>query len=64
MAKVRLHFGDFAAMLSGCEDAYHFEAMSSEIGEIHLKLFIDGDPSDYEMSIRCGSVEVAKEMTL
>ena len=64
MAKVRINFTDFAELLDDCEYAYHFEAMPSEEYEIRLKLFIDGDPSDYEMSLSAGFVQVAKEMTL
>lgn len=64
MAKVRINFQDFTELMNNCEDAYHFETMDSDAGEIRLKLFIDGNPSDYEMSITSGRVEVAKEMTL
>ena len=64
MGKVRINFTDFAELLDDCEDAYHFEAMKSDVGEIRLKLFIDGDPSDYEMSIFYNHAEVTKEMTL
>lgn len=65
MAKVRINFADFAEMLYDCENDYHFEAMRSEEDEIKLKLFIDGNPSDYEMFINsAGLVQVAKEMTL
>ena len=64
MGKVRINFTDFAELLDDCEDAYHFEAMKSDDGEIRLKLFIDGDPSDYEMSIFYNHAEVTKEMTL
>ena len=64
MSKVRINFQDFAELLDAYKYHYHFEAMSSEDGEIRLKLFIDADPSDYEMSITSGRVEVAMEMTL
>ena len=64
MSKVRINFQDFAELLDACEYHYHFEPINSEPGDIRLRLFIDGDPSDYEMSITSGRVEVAKEMTL
>lgn len=64
MSKVRINFQDFAELLDDCEYHYHFEPINSDPGEIRLRLFIDADPSDYEISINCGRVEVAKEMTL
>jgi hypothetical protein len=64
MAKVRINFADFVELLDDCEEAWHFEGMPNEAGELCLKLFIDGNPSEYEMSIRQNFVEVAKEMTL
>ena len=64
MAKVRINFADFAEMLYDCDEVFHFEAIAPGEGEIKLKLFIDGNPSDYEMSLSAGFVQVAKEMTL
>ena len=64
MTKVRIKFQDFAELLDDCEYAYHFEQLNSDPGEICLRLFIDADPSDYEMSIFCSHAEVTKEMTL
>lgn len=64
MSKVRINFQDFAELLDDCEYHYHFEPINSEPGEIRLRLFIDADPSDYEMSIFCNHAEVTKEMTL
>ena len=64
MSKVRINFQDFAELLDDCEYHYHFEPINSDPGEIRLRLFIDADPSDYEMSLSAGFVQVAKEMTL
>ncbi len=64
MSKVRINFQDFAELLADCEYHYRFEPINSDPGEIRLRLFIDGKPSDYEMSIFCCHAEVAKEMTL
>jgi len=64
MAKVRINFKDFVELLEDCECAWHFEGMQSDDGELLLALFIDGNPSDYEMAVRAGLVEVAKEMEL
>lgn len=65
MAKVRINFEDFVEMLEDTEYAFHFENdPRSDNGELLLKLFLDGNPSDYEISIRSGRVEVTKEMEL
>lgn len=64
MAKVRVNFEDFVKMLEDTEYGFHFESATAEDGELLLKLFIDGNPSDWEMSVRSGRVEVAKEMEL
>ena len=64
MSKVRINFQDFAELLDDCEYHYRFEAINSDPGEIRLRLFIDADPSDYEMSIFYNHAEVTKEMTL
>jgi hypothetical protein len=64
VSKVRINFKDFVELLEGCVYAWHFEGTDACDGELVLTLFIDGNPSDYEMSVRAGLVEVAKEMTL
>lgn len=64
MAKVRVKFEDFVDLLDDSEYGHHFETRKAEDGEILLLLFIDGNPSDWEMSIRSTRVEVAKETEL
>ncbi len=64
MAKVRVTFEDFVEMLYDCEYGYHFESVAAEDGELLLRLFVDGTPRSWEMSVRSGRVEVATEIVL
>ena len=64
MAKVGIHFKDFVDLLEDCEHPWHLEGVDAGDGELVLTLFIDGNPSNYELSIREKLVEVTKEMTL
>lgn len=63
MAKVRVNFKDFVEMLDDCGHGHHFESTTGD-GELLLILFIDGNPSSWEMSVRSGLMQVATEVEL
>jgi len=64
MKEVRIHFHDFLEMLSECDHPYHFEVGANDQSTLHLKLFVDGDPTDLQMLITLGVIEVTTEVSV
>lgn len=64
MSKVRIDFNDLLGMLNACEYACHFEAKDNDEYNLHLVLFLDGNPTSTEMLISKNHIEVTTEMEL
>ncbi len=64
MSDVRIHFNDLLKMLAECEYPYHFEAKDNDEFNLHLVLFVDGDPTSTELLISLNHVQVTMEITL
>lgn len=64
MTNVRIHFNDLLKMLEATEHSYHFEPKENDEYNLHLVLFVDGNPTDVGLLISQNHVEVTREMEL